>query len=170
MLVWSTGTSQRSPRAATEGAEDCLALPQTLGHPDGHAVVMKGVVTAGALGKTLVRIHVVEADGTVAVLLRNISSPLASLQVLHRLCPEKDRHTSYNEPEQIQVSQPASQNPGLLPFLMGSEECLNLKLLELPRCEANVVLRNSKDAQHYEEDVQAAWALVAGAGLQASCC
>ena len=53
---------------------------------------------------------------------------------------------------------------------MGSEERLNLKLLELPRCEANVVLRNTKDAQHYEEDVQAAWALVARAGLQASCC
>ena len=149
------------PRGTTKRTESSLSLLGTLGHPDGHAVVMKGVVTAGALGKTLVGIHVVEADGTVAVLLRNISSPLASLQVLHRLSPEKDMHKNYDEHGQIQVSQPASQNPGLLPFLMGSEECLNLKLLELPRCEANVVLRNTKDAQHYEEDVQTAWALVA---------
>ena len=59
------------------------------------------------------------------------------------------------------ISQPASQNPGLLPFLMGSEERLDFKLLEFPCCEATVVLRNAKDAQHYEEDVQAARALVA---------
>ena len=44
---------------------------------------------------------------------------------------------------------------------MGSEERLNFKLLEFPCCEATVVLRNGKDTQHYEEDVQAAGALVA---------
>ena len=63
-------------------------------------------------------------------------------------------------PEEL-ISKPASQNPGLLPFLMSSEERLNFKLLEFPCCEATVVLRNAKDAQHYEEDVQAARALVA---------
>ena len=44
---------------------------------------------------------------------------------------------------------------------MGSEERLDFKLLEFPCCEAAVVLRNAKDTQHYEEDVQAARALVA---------
>ena len=59
------------------------------------------------------------------------------------------------------ISQPASQNPGLLPLLMSSEERLNFELLEFPGCEATVVLRNAKDTQHYEEDVQAPRALVA---------
>ena len=59
------------------------------------------------------------------------------------------------------ISQPASQNPGLLPLLMSSEERLNFELLEFPCCEATVVLRNAKDTQHYEEDVQAPRALVA---------
>ena len=62
---------------------------------------------------------------------------------------------------EISISQPASQNPGLFPLLMGSEERLDFKLLEFPCCEAAVVLRNAKDTQHYEEDVQAARALVA---------
>ena len=93
MLVWSSATSMGGPRGTTKRTESSLSLFRTLGHPDGHAVVMKGVVAAGALGKTLLRIHIVEADGTVAVLLGNIPSPLASLQLLHRLSPEKDRHT-----------------------------------------------------------------------------
>ena len=59
------------------------------------------------------------------------------------------------------ISQPASQNPGLLPLLMSSEERLDFKLLKFPRCEATVVLRNAKDTQHYEKDVQAPGALVA---------
>ena len=59
------------------------------------------------------------------------------------------------------ISQPASQNPGLLPLLVSSEERLDLKLLEFSRCEATVVLGNAKHAQHYEEDVEAARSLVA---------
>ena len=99
MLVWSSATSMGGPWGTTKRTESSLSLLGTLGHPDGHAVVMKGVVTARTLGKILIGIHVVEADGTVAVLLRNIPSPLADLQLLHRLCPEKDRHTSNNEHE-----------------------------------------------------------------------
>ena len=59
------------------------------------------------------------------------------------------------------ISRPASQNPGLLPLLVSSEERLDLKLLEFSRCEATVVLGNAKHAQHYEEDVEAARSLVA---------
>ena len=62
---------------------------------------------------------------------------------------------------EISIFQPASQNPSLLPFFMSSEKRLNFKLLEFPCCEAAVVLRNAKDTQHYEEDVQAPGALVA---------
>ena len=158
MLVGSSATSMGGPWGTTERTESSLPLLGALGHPDGHAVVMKGVVTAGTLGKILVGIHVVEADGTVGILLGSISTSRADLQLLHGLSPTKIKMSTAS---QNSIFQPASQNPGLLPLLVSSEERLDLKLLEFSRCEATVVLGNAKHAQHYEEDVEAARSLVA---------
>ena len=92
------------------------------------------------------------------ILLGSISTSRADLQLLHGLSPTKRKMSTASKNS---IFQPASQDPGLLPLLVSSEERLDLKLLEFSRCEATVVLGDAKHAQHYEEDVEAARSLVA---------
>ncbi len=59
----------RAPDGSTERTDDAVALAVALLGPDGHAVVVEAVVTAGAGGEPLLARHLAEADGTEGVVV-----------------------------------------------------------------------------------------------------
>jgi hypothetical protein len=70
----------RAPDGSTQWTDNAVALAVALLGPDGHAVVVEAVVTAGAGGEPLLACHLAEADGTEGVVV----AVVVVLLLLHR--------------------------------------------------------------------------------------